>query len=266
MRGATHSGFDCVFFHVFQSTRPMRGATGSAPETAGTSGYFNPRAPYGARRVKGTLVISRMTFQSTRPIRGATATYEIIRETRGISIHAPHTGRDPVTESETVPQETISIHAPHTGRDPFNADDRKQSLKFQSTRPIGGATHDAQHGKDDTGISIHAPHTGRDVYLFSQSFDIDKFQSTRPIRGATKYIRSTLLPTLEFQSTRPIRGATGRICPIPPHKFRISIHAPHTGRDPNARLLLTKADLFQSTRPIRGATAKMHNLCSAFLQ
>lgn len=34
-------------------------------------------------------------------------------------------------------------------------------------------------------------------------------------------------------------------------------------------IALTKAQLkllFQSTRPIRGATAKMHNLCSAFLQ
>ena len=57
---------------IFQSTRPMRGATGSAPETAGTSGYFNPRAPCGARHHlpgQGRAVVI-------------------------ISIHAPHAGRD----------------------------------------------------------------------------------------------------------------------------------------------------------------------------
>jgi len=46
----------------------------------------------------------------------------------------------------------------------------------------------------------------------------------------------------------------------------ISIHAPHMGRDLVVDLDYLCAALFQSTRPIWGATAKMHNLCSAFLQ
>ena len=46
----------------------------------------------------------------------------------------------------------------------------------------------------------------------------------------------------------------------------ISIHAPHTGRDKEDSVMLETVLQFQSTRPIRGATAKMHNLCSAFLQ
>ena len=47
---------------------------------------------------------------------------------------------------------------------------------------------------------------------------------------------------------------------------QISIHAPHTGRDAAVEVWCELFNGFQSTRPIRGATAKMHNLCSAFLQ
>ena len=80
-----------------------------------------------------------------------------------ISIHAPHTGRDPPASwwPCTAPRE-ISIHAPHTGRDGWaircssrrrNFNPRapygarlcmsrpvKPILEFQSTRPIRGAT------------------------------------------------------------------------------------------------------------------------------
>ena len=56
--------------------------------------------------------------------------------------------------------------------------------KFQSTRPVRGATYDA-------GVAAYA----------------DWFQSTRPVRGAT-LIGMSLLDELSFQSTRPVRGAT----------------------------------------------------------
>ena len=91
-------------------------------------------------------------------------------------------------------------------------------------------------------ISIHAPHTGRDVIAFLQIVRELAFQSTRPIRGATIRYRAKQVSPLVFQSTRPIRGATTH-CRLCLNLWR-----------------------FQSTRPIRGATAKMHNLCSAFLQ
>ena len=92
-------------------------------------------------------------------------------------------------------------------------------------------------------ISIHAPHTGRDTPEVQVLLRVLTFQSTRPIRGATIH-----------SDTRAVR-AKG-----------ISIHAPHTGRDYDTREYPPILVLFQSTRPIRGATAKMHNLCSAFLQ
>ena len=79
--------------------------------------HFNPRAPYGARLA---------------------AAFDI-PATIGISIHAPHTGRD-YRAPITVEESGISIHAPHTGRDV--------------------CTHANSRGFP---ISIHAPHTGRDL-------------------------------------------------------------------------------------------------------
>ena len=58
-----------------------------------------------------------------------------------------------------------------------------------------------------------------------------RFQSTRPIRGATDIHFIPVQRRNGFQSTRPIRGATHRVARREPGSVRISIHAPHTGRD-----------------------------------
>src|SRR5690606_28860179 len=56
---------------LFQSTRPIRGATITKAKKAGSK-----------------------VFQSTRPIRGATYFMENGRRPNAVSIHAPHTRRD----------------------------------------------------------------------------------------------------------------------------------------------------------------------------
>ena len=57
---------------LFQSTRPVWGAT--TPITCSISGYgdFNPRAPCGARQVTKGMAKADMVFQSTHPVWGAT--------------------------------------------------------------------------------------------------------------------------------------------------------------------------------------------------
>ena len=79
---------------VFQSTRPVRGATTSHPmrrqrssvsihapragrdvrsrSVSANSWSFNPRAPCGARQIAWNIFRAICTFQSTRPVRGAT--------------------------------------------------------------------------------------------------------------------------------------------------------------------------------------------------
>ena len=75
---APHAGRDCFGFPpplltgLFQSTRPMRGATGLRRRSEAQAKNFNPRAPCGARRGFFPVRPGSAPFQSTRPMRGAT--------------------------------------------------------------------------------------------------------------------------------------------------------------------------------------------------
>ena len=121
---APHAGRDpsaaCVSSckEGFQSTRPMRGATRGRTVSLMANRNFNPRAPCGARR----YAIGNPRFRIA------------------ISIHAPHAGRDPWLTYELITGSWISIHAPHAGRDAIAANINLFENKFQSTRPMRGAT------------------------------------------------------------------------------------------------------------------------------
>ena len=135
---------------VFQSTRPIRGAT-TPPGWRIRTGYdFNPRAPYGARRnVSGRRARAKLHFNPRAPYGARHADCLRIIINGQISIHAPHTGRDYIT--------TKSSNAKRA---------------FQSTRPIRGATRGFAVWSRLLAISIHAPHTGRDlkVYFYQNLF------------------------------------------------------------------------------------------------
>ena len=213
-------------------------------------------------------------FQSTRPMRGATHPVQFPVEGHGISIHAPHAGRDVLTVNAFTcatdnfnPRAPcgarpsvyftrwtilwISIHAPHAGRDDSGGGHETAIIRFQSTRPMRGATKISSYIKPGEDISIHAPHAGRDpvfpavrqcctdfnprapcgarprrsglcrsrrdfnprapcgARLQEDTLSIDRytFQSTRPMRGATGSLKVSVWVT-GFQSTRPMRGAT----------------------------------------------------------
>ena len=82
------------------------------------SPYFNPRAPCGARPPPNTPLRSASHFNPRAPC-GARLNPDIVAiDIDGISIHAPHAGRDP----------------PHPWPLPV------QQFLFQSTRPMRGAT------------------------------------------------------------------------------------------------------------------------------
>ena len=242
---------------TFQSTRPMRGATSSRSLRISASRNFNPRAPCGARPKQNRWGGKQAEFQSTRPMRGATIRVDHSTVDGKISIHAPHAGRD-FPNRKTFWCKDISIHAPHAGRDlPLTGIDHQPidfnprapcgarptdmafpdvSKIFQSTRPMRGATSKVVSVYNFYTISIHAPHAGRDKQG-GLTMDIEKkFQSTRPMRGATPTAKRRPPDCQGFQSTRPMRGAT--LDDLQPYKtVKISIHAPHAGRDHNKRVL-----------------------------
>ena len=148
---------------LFQSTRPVRGATRTAGkrETNHAISIHAPRAgrdfidndfkeqnedisihaPRAGRdkRMYGWLWDAYI-FQSTRPVRGATLFVDVFIAVFMISIHAPRAGRDDPDLSLSGTSE-ISIHAPRAGRD-------LDALKAH---------------RRDSAISIHAPRAGRDI-------------------------------------------------------------------------------------------------------
>ena len=195
-----------------------------------------------------------------------------------ISIHAPHTGRDPQEHLQYTTCAHISIHAPHTGRDFYRLSTHAHPNNFNPRAPYGarrppgirfGSSLPDFNPRAPYGarlvpvfaapvfpdISIHAPHTGRDAMDTGKIQAAYRFQSTRPIRGATPAEQIANTASCLFQSTRPIRGATYAYC-MDKLGLKISIHAPHTGRDALRRASTPSACIFQSTRPIRGATPR----------
>ena len=183
-------------------------------------------------------------------MRGATNDAPRIPASQGVSIHAPHAGRDGQSHARASLLGSFNPRAPCGARPAFLALSAACRV-FQSTRPMRGATHgdvpvDAPHL-----VSIHAPHAGRDLVRGALQIDADEFQSTRPMRGATIRLKAVTTGSM-FQSTRPMRGATvqhirnlsmrsfqstrpmrgATILGIgEPHSNRVSIHAPHAGRD-----------------------------------
>ena len=145
-------------------------------------------------------------FQSTRPVWGATLRLppEVISPS-SFNPRAPCGARrtiDHIRHSLTL----VSIHAPRMGRDLWGVANPRQHDRFNPRAPCGARL------RDDL--------AGPEAFMF---------QSTRPMRGATtNMLRKN--NGIEFQSTRPMRGATGDLR-IPRQCRRVSIHAPHAGRD-----------------------------------
>ena len=147
---------------IFQSTRPVRGATGERSHEPG-QGHISIHAPRAGRdhlegnrpegwtisihapragrdMLTGLVQGSNIIFQSTRPVRGATVSdVDSFMSTR-ISIHAPRAGRDFIALAVGGGIRPISIHAPRAGRDAADPLGIIHAPSFQSTRPVRGAT------------------------------------------------------------------------------------------------------------------------------
>ena len=129
-----------------------------------------------------------------------------------------------------VKNRLISIHAPRVGRDCTPSLKTLPTMRFQSTRPVWGAT------------SILARQWGC----------FWNFNPRAPC-GARLLVKFTAKITAIFQSTRPVWGATTFDGGID-YGNLISIHAPRVGRDRMDFAISAIERIFQSTRPVWGAT------------
>ena len=182
---APHAGCDgnhdcgCTARVRFQSTHPMRGATGNEAEVksickisihaphAGCDvqihrqkvvvSYFNPRTPCGVRHLAYTQAQTAALFQSTHPMRGATnAAGRCYAQNKYFNPRTPCGVRQHKLEQEHS-MACISIHAPHAG-----CDLRKSILERVSA------------------ISIHAPHAGCDRCDLKRSLTSRYFNPRTP--------------------------------------------------------------------------------------
>ena len=186
MRGATWMGNEDCYAKAFQSTLPVRGATGRFDSDDKGSQHFNPRSPCGERPISPKSSTAIMThfnprspcgerlsfscsssnassFQSTLPVRGATSFFSSLAPQ--LMYFNP---RSPCGERRY--RVVVKI---------------LRRRKFQSTLPVRGATQIADGVSVVEIISIHAPRAGSDrksKYIYT-AFSL--FQSTLPVRGAT---------------------------------------------------------------------------------
>ena len=129
-----------VYDLVFQSTRPIRGATLVFRRFFPWMKHFNPRAPYGARRgriVQTTFLCVDFNPRAPYGARPGAVLGRVRR--RRISIHAPHTGRDQQRQEKYPRPKDFNPRAPYGAR-LSRRNKQRISSRFQSTRPIRGAT------------------------------------------------------------------------------------------------------------------------------
>ena len=251
-RGATFTASGSFSAGIFQSTRPVRGATRlQRGEITGDQAFQSTRPVRGAtphfrfhdlrhifqstRPMRGAtrmMLAERgvFSFQSTRPMRGATVGNDLFGMTAdSISIHAPRAGRDNVAHGDEPPQRNFNPRAPCGARPAVSLEGIPLSV-FQSTRPVRGATPDPKGRLQAVPISIHAPRAGRDATL--------------PLIRSRRSYFNPRAPC----GARP--GSEPAVC----GQGGISIHAPRAGRDTGEVLMASEYEEFQSTRPVRGAT------------
>ena len=101
-----------------------------------------------------------------------------------ISIHAPREESDPSLLTVTVAPTDFNPRSPW-GERRFDKCRTGQQHQFQSTLPVGGATHAFCRCIQIRNISIHAPRGGSDNSRCAWRAARESFQSTLPVGGAT---------------------------------------------------------------------------------
>ena len=273
VRGATFFGFRILPAPLFQSTRPVWGAT-AVPAWWQLHTAISIHAPRAGCDLARQRVVAGAVRISIHAPRAECDQHDFQRRQLAvISIHAPRAGCDARTMVTGAENKDFNPRTPCgvrrwirlllPGTTNFNprapcgarlcvrhAGD--PARRFQSTRPVWGATVQADDTEFLVRISIHAPRVGRDDRLNAMSAQGQIFQSTRPVWGATySEIEKTLLESISIHAPRVGRDTEKAghwkfstyfnpraPCGARPAPFRtirilpaISIHAPRVGRD-----------------------------------
>ena len=215
----------------FESTLPVRGARAKEDKQK-IETTISIHAPRAGSDLTGMSDPEKwIRFQSTLPVRGATSFSRAAFA--GSCYFNP---RSPCGERRGAGRRIrgnrlISIHAPRAGSDIQKLAFLSDSLGFQSTLPVRGATQRQKNRWELFYISIHAPRAGSD-------------DEPAAGRGVPR----------DFNPRSPCgeRREFGQYATAASQQ--ISIHAPRAGSDYAAGDYRYNAPGFQSTLPVRGAT------------
>ena len=169
----------------FQSTHPVRGATGMWWIIDDLLLYFNPRTPCGGRPGKTSSLMRLSQFQSTHPVRGATGLGGLVAGYLEISIHAPRAGCDVCLPSGPGFEKQFQSTHPVRGATFTGRGDAMKLLHFNPRTPCGVRRASPLTRGSIVLISIHAPRAGCDLVRLLILSSRSRFQSTHPVRGAT---------------------------------------------------------------------------------
>ena len=146
----------------------------------------------------------------------------------GISIHAPHAGRDSRSDSHSGQQHLFQSTRPVRARRILLTNSMFK-VTFQSTRPVRARPLCGITGRSFVVFQSTRPVRAR-LTLETLSLFSSTFQSTRPMRGATEPVKVRVVFPYDFNPRAPC-GARRRDKPAQNAARWISIHAPHAGRD-----------------------------------
>ena len=231
-RGTTHRTETLDRRDLFQSTCPARGTTNINILLIKQAGYFNPRAPRGARPGDATVDGSDTGISIHVPREGHDAADTGAAGHQRISIHVPREGHDIAMNLLKEMIFNISIHVPREGHDSLQLGSRMMPSYFNPRAPRGARPPKTQE---------------RQLQNLS-------FQSTCPARGTTNAHGYCGFYGAYFNPRAP-RGA--RLYPAVANvdHVTISIHVPREGHDLENLTCQQNGGAFQSTCPARGTTS-----------
>ena len=261
---------------VFQSTRPVWGATHSPASDPGCARISIHAPRVGRDSGRRLAALRTTTFQSTRPVWGATT-----RTTGRACRHGQFQSTRPVWGATRAGSLSLSLSTYFNPRAPCGARPERPGIgamvasDFNPRAPCGARPGDHRRLAPAVYFNPRAPCGARRFYAQSAQKDAQNFNPRAPCGARPVEINFSTYVEL-FQSTRPVWGATPS-ARVVDQKCRISIHAPRVGRDCNFRrgrpehqisihaprvgrdqLMSAVPRLstgFQSTRPVWGATS-----------
>ena len=229
---------------------PHAGRDDTAMNNAKYYADFNPRAPCGARPEGNITQLGATAFQSTRPMRGATLAGDHLRPQDGISIHAPHAGRDIRRRTRVLGRNHFNPRAP-CGARLLESLLRSIYLHFNPRAPRGARPAAVADAVDGFFISIHAPREGRDCWEFLPVAGRDNFNPRAP-RGARPHFQPEAENGKLISIHAPREGRDKGLIYSNMGIGYISIHAPREGRDLDTAASNMSANNFNPRAP-RGA-------------